>query len=599
MADDEISKETLPHLIRRALAKSRADVLVERAGGEWTPTSSQRLLERVEHLACAIRDAGLQSGDRVALIAHDCVDWIACDFATFFAGCVIVPIFPTQAIDQTTFILEHSQAKLLFVDTHAAFDRLKSIGSLPRTVIFEGDGETSLSAFEARGALLRAQHPDWPAVFEAPLQPDDLAVLIYTSGTTGSPKGVMLTHDNLGFDARSSLEWAISDIEPDSVVLSVLPFSHIFEHTMIYIYLLADVKYHICHDPSELLHDLQTSHPVSMTVVPRILDRVIAGVTAQALNAGGVQAALVPWALAVGREYMSAKTFGHGPGPWLALQYAIAHGVVLVKLRERLGLDRLRYFTSGSAALHNDTAMTYLGMGVTILQGYGLTESSPVITTNRLHDNRFGSVGPPIPGVELRIAQDGEVLARGRNIMRGYYLDAAGTTGTIQDGWLHTGDIGELDADGYLRITDRKKEVFKTATGKYVSPARVESSLKRSIYIAQALVIGDGRPHPAALICPNWDLLRLELTLPAQDGTETLVTRADVVDFMTAQAQQYTADLATYEQIRRVILLAHEFTVESGELSPAMKVKRRVVEARYASEIERASQLDLHAHARS
>jgi len=581
-------KETLPHLIRRALDDDRSDTLVERVNGVWTPTSSRRVLERALDVACAIRDAGLQPGDRVALIAGDCVNWVICDFATFFAGCVVVPVYPTQALDHTEYILKHSEAKLLFIDTHASLARLQDAHiSVPQAVIFDSPGDDSLAAFESKGAAIRAAHPELPGEYEAILQPDDLAVLIYTSGTTGVPKGVMLSHDNLGFDAQSALSYGMQGVHTNEAVLSVLPYSHIYEHTMIYIYLLAKVRYSICHDPSELLADMRDVRPNYMTSVPRIFDRILAGVQGQAMKAGGLQARLVPWALRVGREYMQAKTFGAGPSPALSMQYGIAKRLVFEKVRKLLGLDRINYLTSGSAKLHVDIAMTYLAMGVPIMQGYGLTETSPVITVSRSGDNRYGAVGKPIPGCEVKIAADGEILARGRNIMQGYYRDPQATAAALADGWFHTGDIGEIDADGYVRITDRKKEVFKTETGKYVSPARVEAAIKRSVFVAQAMVLGDGRPHPAAIVCPNWDLIRVELALPAI-APEELVKREDVLDFVTAEVRKQTSDLATYEQIRRVIVIPREFTVESGELSPSMKIKRRVVEERYRDQIDRA-----------
>jgi long-chain acyl-CoA synthetase len=594
-------KETLPQLIRRALADPRPDALIERVNGAWTPMSTQGLLERILDLSCAIRDAGLQRGDRVALIAHDCVDWIVCDFATLFAGCVVVPIYPTQALDLTDYILKHSEAKLLFIDTPASLDRLREANlPLPLAVVFSSDGDNSLATFERKGAEIRAAHPELPGEYEAVLQPDDLAVLIYTSGTTGVPKGVMLSHDNLGFDAQSALEYGMEGMHLGQDVLSVLPYSHIYEHTMIYIYLLSKVRYSITHDPNELLTDMQDVRPRYMTSVPRIFDRILAGVQGKAMQHGGLQAKLVPWALRVGREYMEQRDAGSRPSPLLALQYALAKRLVFSKLRKLLGLDHVEYLTSGSAKLHPDVAMTFLAMGVPIMQGYGLTETSPVITVSRPANNRYGAVGKPIPGCEVKIAEDGEILARGRNIMQGYYRDSEATAMAITDGWFHTGDIGEIDADGFLRITDRKKEVFKTATGKYVSPARVEASIKRSVFVAQAMVVGDGRPYPIALICPNWDLVRVELTIAPGISTEELAVRDDVRRFIAGEVRKQTADLASYEQIRYVVVLAHEFTVERGELSPAMKIKRRIVEERYKDAIERvyaSAGAREHAHA--
>ncbi len=501
--------QTLPALIRESLARARDAVLLERVSGNWTPISSDGLLARVTDLACAIRDAGLGAGDRVALIASDCIDWIVADFAVLFAGCVVVPIFPTQALDHVGFILQDSQSRLIFVDTQAAADRLAALPfELPMRVIFEANGSDSLAAFEARGAGVHAKHSEWPAAFEAQLNPNEMAVLIYTSGTTGQPKGVMLSHHNLGFTARSSFAHAFTILTPGSDVLSVLPFSHIYEHCILYGYLLARVRHHICHNVEELLADLQSVRPVAMTAVPRIFERMLAGVTAKAKSHGGLQAKLVPWALAIGRDYASAKTRGASPSLMLRAKFRLAHALVLKKLRPRMGLDRVKFLVSGSAPLHFDTAMTMLAADVVIIEGYGPTECSPVVTVNTYEDNHYGTVGKPIPGVDIRLAPDGEVLARGPNVMLGYYKNEAATSEAIEDGWYHTGDVGSIDADGFLRITDRKKELFKTSGGKFVAPSRVEAAIKRSVYINQVMLVGDSRPHPAALVSPNWELVR-------------------------------------------------------------------------------------------
>ncbi len=588
-------KVTLPALVRNALAQPRAEVLLERVNAAWTATSGAQLIDRVERVACAIRDAGLSAGDRVALVSHNCVDWIVADFGALFAGCVVVPIYPTQALDHLSYILEHSGARLIFADTRATSERLRESGAaLPRVVRFDSADSDGLRAFEARGQEIRAAHAQLPGSYEATLVPDDLAVLIYTSGTTGTPKGVMLSHDNLAFDAAVSLACGFEGIEGGRDVISVLPYSHIYEHTLIYIYLLAKVRYFICHDPGELLGDLREVRPAEMTAVPRIFDRVIAGVKGEALRTGGLRGKLVPWALEVARDYMSAKTFGTGAAPWLALRYALAERLVLRKVRAALGLDRVQFLTSGSAPLHIDTAMTLLGLGVPVMQGYGLTETSPVVSVSRLSENEYGAVGRPIAGVDVRINDDGEVMIRGRNVMQGYYRDPAATAEAIEDGWLHTGDVGEIDARGFLRITDRKGEIFKTSTGKWISPARIEASIKRSIFVAQAMVTGRGEAHPIALVCPNWPLLRLELaTLPKELMPEQLAARDDVRSFLNREVHKQTRGLATYEQVRHAIVVPREFSVESGELSPSMKIKRRAVEARYAREIERAYRAEL------
>jgi long-chain acyl-CoA synthetase len=581
-----IPRETLPALIRRCLSEPREAALLERVEHAWTLTSSSKLLERASNLACAIRDAGLSSGDRVAILAADCVDWVVADFATLFAGCIVVPIFPTQAVDQVAYILQDSQAKLIFADTFAAIERLQHMQIvLPRAIVFQSSGDDGLRAFETRGAGVRSQHPDWPQALQAGVQPDDMAVLIYTSGTTGEPKGVMLSHYNLAFTAQSSFTRAFSVITPGSNVISVLPFSHIYEHCIVYGYLLAGARHHICHSVEELLGDLQDVRPVAFTAVPRIFERMLAGIAVKAKLHGGVRARLVPWALDAGRRYMTAITHGERPSALLALQFRIARALVLNKIRPMMGLDRVKFLVSGSAPLHFDIAMTMRAIGIEIIEGYGPTECSPVVTVNTYGENHYGTVGQPIPGVEIKLAPDGEVLAKGPNVMLGYYHNERATAEAIEGGWYHTGDVGVIDSAGYLHITDRKKEIFKTSGGKFVAPARVEAAIKRSVYVSQAIVVGEGHPHPAALVSPNWELLRAELGIDTSVPATELVHRHDVEEFMTKEVRKHTLDLAKFEQIRKIALLSRDLTVEDGELSPALKVKRRVVETKYAAEI--------------
>ncbi|HET9394371.1 MAG TPA: long-chain fatty acid--CoA ligase [Candidatus Rubrimentiphilum sp.] len=579
-------RETLPAVIRRALSYPRDAALSERVDGVWTATSSQRLLERVENLACAIRASGLQSGDRVALMAKNCVDWIVADFAILFAGCVVVPIFPTQAPDQVAYILRDSEAKLVFVDTPQAAQTVRALTDVPVT-IFQSAGADSLEALETQGAQARASNENQPAEWERALNPDDMAVLIYTSGTTGEPKGVMLSHYNIAFNMESSFSYAFDLLPKGSDVLSVLPFSHIYEHTILYGYMTRRMRHHIARDAENLLADLRDVRPVTMTAVPRLFERVIARIIGVAKEEGGLRAKLVPWALGIGRDYMSARTRGVRPSAALSLQYRIAHMLVLRKIRPRLGLDRLVYFVSGSAPLHFDVAMTMLGCGIPIVEGYGPTECSPVVSVNTLPENRYGTVGRAIPGVEIAIAPDGEILVGGPGVMLGYYKKETASAQALRDGWYHTGDVGQVDADGFLRITDRKNELFKTSGGKFIAPARVESAIKRSIYVNQAFILGEGRAHPVGLISPNWQLVRSELGIANDVAAGVLAERDDVVAFMTKQVRENTADLAPFEQVRRIALLPRDLTIEDGELSPTLKVRRRIVEQRYAAPIGR------------
>ena len=580
--------QTLPDHITTSLRPARARAFGERLGGEeWRYLSSGRMLDRARSIACALRYSGIERGDRVALISNNRLDWIAANFGILLAGCVVVPIFATLAADQVDYIFEDSDAKLAFVESEFDIERLRSTCEhLPRTVHFDGTGPDSLATFEARGAAHVAAGPAIVATFSEALDPSELAVLIYTSGTTGNPKGVMLTHDNLTSNAKDTFAYAFDGIAKDDPVLSVLPFAHIYEFTLLLGFIQYDCSLHVT-QPDFLVADLKEVRPVTMALVPRIYERLLAAIVGKAKAEGGLRARLVPWALGIAREHAAASVEGRRPSVVQQAQYALAHRLVLSKVKPALGLDRVHWLASGSAPLHRDIALTFAGLGIPICEGYGLTETSPVVTATRQDGIRYGSVGKPIPNVTLKIAADGEILVKGPNVMKGYY-HLPGEQPISNDGWFSTGDIGEIDKDGYLFITDRKKELIKTSGGKYIAPGRVESSIKRSIYIAQVLVIGDGRPFPAALVVPNWDLVRKEFALAPEVSTSEIAGRQDVLDFIRAEVRERTADLATFEQVRRIALLPRDLTVEEGDLSPTLKVKRRVVEKRFAESIAAA-----------
>jgi long-chain acyl-CoA synthetase len=339
---------------------------------------------------------------------------------------------------------------------------------------------------------------------------------------------------------------------------------------------------------------MRAIRPTWVAFVPRIFERLIAGIIGSARAAGGLKAKLVPWALAVGTEYERAIRSG-GVSPLLRVQHALAKKLVLSKIPATLGLDRLAYFISGSAPLHRDTALTLAAMGFQVLEGYGLTETSPVVTVNRPADNVLGTVGPAVKNVQIKIAADGEVLVKGPNVMLGYYKVPREEQPFDADGWFMTGDIGTIDADGHLEITDRKKELFKSSGGKWISPSRIETAIKRSIYIGQVMAFGNNRAHPAVLLAPNWDLVRAKLVIPADTPTAQISTDPRVRALMIREAGANTSDLATYEQIQRVAILPRDLTIEDDELSPTLKVKRRIVEQRYAGLIEAAYAEDLRA----
>ncbi len=579
---------TLPELITQSLCLERPRAFGERLGApEWRYLSSTEMLARARAIACALRDAGLEHGDRVALISNNRLDWIAADFGILLAGCVVVPVFATSALDQVDYIFKDSEAKIAFVETLADAERLRAAcTNVPRSIAFDDAGPGGLAAFEAAGAAAGAADPGRADSFSAALDPNELAVLIYTSGTTGIPKGVMLSHANLTTNAYEAFHYGLQDIHANDPILSVLPFAHIYEHTDLLGFIQFDTSLHVT-QPDFLLADLQSIRPRTIALVPRIFERVLAGVVAKAHAEGGMKARLVPWALRVGREYMAALADGRSTPIGQRIAFTVARLLVLSKIRPALGLDRAEFLVSGSAPLHRDVLLTFAAIGVPVCEGYGLTETSPVVTASRVDALRYGSVGKPIPGVAVKIAADGEILVKGPNVMQGYYHLPEERPFT-EDGWFQTGDIGRLDADGYLFITDRKKELFKTSTGKYVAPSRVEAAVKRSVYVAQVFVLGDGRPFPVALVAPNWALVRRQFGIPDDVSTAAIAERADVCAFIEKEVATNTADLAGFERIRRIALLPRDLTIEDGELSPTLKVKRRVVEARFKDLIDAA-----------
>lgn len=571
---------TLPAFIAEHLARPRPIALAERRDGREIALSSTDAHRRAAAVARALRARGVVQGDRVAILAENSVDWLVADFGILYAGAVVVPMYATTADDQIAFILADSAAKLVFAGDDAAAAKVRAAApGAPPVVAFGGTGSDGFAAFE-RDAPAATDEAAELASYREGIAPDDLGVLIYTSGTTGQPKGVMLSHRNVVANVVNAFDPVTSGLREGQTALSVLPLAHIYEHSDALGYLYNGLVLYVT-TPERLLDDLRAVRPHYVAFVPRIFERLIAGIIGNARAAGGLRRRLVPWALRVGTEYERTVRDG-SPGTMLRLQHAVARKLVLDKIRPTLGLDRLVYFVSGSAPLHRDTALTLAAMGCTVLEGYGLTETSPVVTVNRPTDNVLGTVGPPVRNVEVKIADDGEVLVRGPNVMLGYYHLPADEQPFTPDGWFQTGDIGMLDAQGRLSITDRKKELFKTSGGKWIAPSRIETAIKRSIYVGPVMVYGNNRPHPAALVTPNWELVRAKLDLPATMTTAEMAADPAVRDLMVREARAQTADLARFEHVERVAILPRDLTIADGELSPTLKIKRRVVEQRYA-----------------
>jgi long-chain acyl-CoA synthetase len=589
--------QTIVEVFRRAMTqKARPDALNHKQGGVWRSLSSEELLARVGRVALGLYALGLRRGDRVGILSESSPEWVVSDLGCQFAGVVNVPVYPTLSPQQICYILDDSGARLLFVQHAGAYARVREAAggckALTHVVALTGEadgapGVLTLEELEARGASLEAERPGLADELAGAVGPEDLATIIYTSGTTGEPKGVMLTHANVVSNLVDTSDRLA--FRPEDVALSVLPLSHVFERGAMYMYLHHGAKVFFAEAIERIGDNMREVRPTIVVAVPRLFEKIYARIKDKAAEGGRVKAALLAWSVGVAKRRARAAIWNEPAGPLLRLQHAAASRLVFSKWREATG-GRIRLFCSGGAALPEELGLIFHGAGLPIVQGYGLTETSPVICVNGPEDNRVGTVGRPIRHVEVRIAADGEIETRGPNVMRGYYNKPEATREVFtDDGWFRTGDIGALDPEGYLRITDRKKELFKTSGGKYVAPQPIEQRIKQSRFVSQVVLVGDGRKFPAALIVPDWEALRAY----AQHKGLDCRTPADfcrhprVVDLLQRQVDSVTSDLSRFERVKRVALLEREMTVEGGELTPTLKVKRRVVNEKYKDVIDR------------
>jgi long-chain acyl-CoA synthetase len=445
----------------------------------------------------------------------------------------------------------------------------------------------TLDELEARGRNLLKTKPHLIDELSHSTSPEDLATLIYTSGTTGEPKGVMLTHSNLVSNlVDSSSHFSFSEAD---VALSVLPLSHIFERQALYMYLYRGMAVYYAESIETIGANLREVSPTILVGVPRIFEKIYARIKERAAEEGKLKVALLSWAVKLAQDYARRTIYGEKISASLKLQHALALRLVFSRWKKAFG-GRIRLLVSGGASLPEDLGLLYVGAGIPIVQGYGLTETSPVISSCAVDQNRAGTVGKPIRNVEVRVAADGEIEVRGPNIMRGYFNKPEATREVFtDDGWFKTGDIGTLDNEGFLRITDRKKELFKTSGGKYIAPQPIEQMIKGSRFVNQVVLVGNERKFPAALIVPVWELLDsyAELKGIKVNSRKELCEHPRIIDLFERQIAAHTSELAQYERVKKIVLLEHEFTIESGELTPTMKVKRRVIDEKYKSVIDR------------
>jgi long-chain acyl-CoA synthetase len=600
--DDEL--RTLAALPFHFVGRHPKPALLRRCRGDAVEElSTQEFFDRIRDFSLGLGALGVEPGDRVAILSDSRPEWLIADLAALTAGAVTAPIYPTLPEGQVRYILADSGARVVVVadETQAAkvravWDELPDLSALvlmdpagePKAAAGAASGREELSLAEATGRGHRRLMTEDGLGREykeraAAVAPDQLATIIYTSGTTGEPKGVMLTHGNVASNVMDG--GAVVRVHAEDDALSFLPLSHAFERAVVFLYLYHGVTVTFAESLDTIARDLGTVKPTVMTGVPRVYEKFHARVHEAVAGAPAVRRRLFHWAVGVGLRQARARLAGRSVGLSARLQLGLAERLVLSKIRGRLG-GRLRFVVSGSAPLSTPIAEFFFAIGIPVVEGYGLTETSPTLTVNPLERPKLGTVGPAIRNVELRIADDGEVLARGPNVMQGYYGKPEATAEVMRDGWFCTGDIGSLDDDGYLTILDRKKELIVTAGGKNIAPNPIEAELKRSALVAEAVLIGDRRPYVSALLVPDFTALA---TRAAVEGAsrEEIVERPDVVALFDEVVNRANDGLARHEQIKRSALLPAEFGIATGELTPTLKVKRRVVAQRWSDAIER------------
>lgn len=592
--------KTIPHLFKYLTDEygkgTGRFILKHKVDGNYVGITYDQMREETELFSLGLAYLGIKKDDKVSIISENRPEWVYSDFAILGLGAIDVPLYPSLTADSVEFILNNSESKGVIVSNKFQLNKFLKIKDKCRSLKFaivmnEKDFDANvkdLYTFKDVQELGRKFKKDNPNFFSESMdlaKPNDICTIIYTSGTTGEPKGVVLTHNNILSNVEAALE--SFPITKDDIFLSFLPLCHIFERMGGY-YTAFSSGGTICYAESieTVAQNLIEVKPTILTTVPRLFERIYSKIIKNVENQPEKKQKIFWWAIEVGREYAKAKKTKSIPIT-LSVKHKLADKLVFKKLREKTG-SNLRFFISGGAALPRELGEFFEAVGILIIEGYGLTESSPVITANRLDAYKFGTVGKPMPGVTVKIAEDGEILAKGPNIMQGYYKNKKETDATIKDGWLYTGDIGVFDQDGFLMITDRKKHLFKTSAGKYIAPTPIENIFLASKYIDQFVLIGDRRMFLTALIVPDFEALKeyADSHNIKYSNTEDLAKDDEIYKLLEKDMDQFQKKLANFERVRKFVMLDRPFSIESGEITPSMKVKRKFIEERYQDLIE-------------
>jgi long-chain acyl-CoA synthetase len=549
----------------------------------WQNISSRQLYGYVVAMARALRQWGINKGDRIAILSENRPEWMIADFACVAGGIIDVPIYATLTAEQTLYVLQNSGARVAFVSTEEQLRKVQSIQAqckVEKIVVMDELAEINVIPM---WSVLHGATTEPDAEFDArahSIQPDDIATLIYTSGTTGTSKGVMLSHGNLTACAVMASKQA--EYEPGDVYLSFLPLSHVTARHVDYVCYLDGVTIVYCADFDQLARMLQEAKPTIIVSVPRVYEKVRQEAERQA--AFGIKRKIFDWALSVGERHKQEIEDGRTPS---SLAWRLANALVYSKIRQGFG-GRSRAYFSGGAPLGQDMAEWFCSMGIPILEGYGLTETSPTIAVNRRGAFKIGTVGKPYSDLQVKLAEDGEILVKGPTVFKGYWNMPEETVASFVDGWFKTGDIGSIDGDGFLSITDRKKDLIKTSGGKFIAPQPIENALKANVLIAQAAVIGDRRKYASVILSPHFPLLEdwARANGVVFHSHEELVAAPKVRGLYRGIVEDVNKKLAQFETLKKIIIVPDEFTVAGGEITPTLKLKRRVIEAKYKQQID-------------
>ena len=589
--------QTLAQLFSYAAKKhSRKNALNFKKKDKWKSISSEEMLSRIENISLGLYSLDIRKGDKVSILAANSPEWTMVDAGCQFGGCIDVPIYTTLSPSSIQYIINDSGAKVFFLQNKETYEHIKEIlpncDTIEKLIFFEDndiedDKSLSLKGLETFGRGLKLEEPNLISELSKKVESADVATLIYTSGTTGEPKGVMLSHENLLsniIDAGEKYEFTSKDVP-----LSVLPLSHVFERTGMYLYIINGMAVHYAESIEKVPENLREVKPTMFVGVPRIFEKVYAKAKLKAAQKSRLKEAIFDWAIEVSKEFALKNEENRAVSKWLEIKHSLADKLVFSKLRDFFG-GRLRFCITGGAALSDSIYLIFMGAGIPIMQGYGLTETSPVISSSNPANVRLGTVGKPISNTHVRIADDGEIEMIGPGVMLGYYNKPLATREAFtKDGWFKTGDIGEFDSDGFLKITDRKKELFKTSGGKYIAPSPIEQMIKGSRFVNQVVLIGNNRKCVSALIVPNFEQLKSYLKLKGIGAMnrDELCLNPRIIRLFERQVSKQCVGLSRFETVKKVVLLENELTVEGGELTPTLKIKRRVIDEKYKGIIDK------------